>query len=130
MLQMVHILVVDDDEVFRVYLVTILRNAGYSVLDAENGQEGLERIAGISVDLIITDIFMPKMDGIDLLAAIRFSRPNVKVIAISGGYKSMNSRLTLEMAKTFGAVDIITKPFRADVVLQKVEQSLQSIKEL
>ncbi|MBF0429054.1 MAG: response regulator [Magnetococcales bacterium] len=128
MLQMVHILVVDDDEVFRVYLVTILRNAGYSVLDAENGQEGLERIAGISVDLIITDIFMPKMDGIDLLAEIRFSRPNVKVIAISGGYKSMNSRLTLEMAKTFGAVDIITKPFRADVVLQKVEQSLQSIK--
>ncbi|NGZ06304.1 MAG: response regulator [Magnetococcales bacterium] len=123
---MAHILVVDDDESFRLYLITLLRQAGHTVLEASNGETGLELFASHPVELIITDIFMPKMDGIDLLAALHAHRPNVKVIAISGGYKAMNSRLTLEMAKSFGAMDIITKPFQAGTVLQKVTRALQS----
>ncbi|MBF0271958.1 MAG: response regulator [Magnetococcales bacterium] len=123
---MAHILVVDDDESFRIYLVTLLRQAGHTVLEADNGQTGLELCAASPVELIITDIFMPKMDGIDLLAAVRTERPQVKVIAISGGYKAMNSRLTLEMATSFGAMDIITKPFQAGTVLQKVTRALES----
>ncbi|MBF0627574.1 MAG: response regulator [Magnetococcales bacterium] len=123
---MAHILVVDDDESFRVYLVTLLTQAGHTVLEADNGQTALERFASAPVELIITDIFMPKMDGIDLLAALVNNRPLVKVIAISGGYKAMNPRLTLEMAQSFGAMDIITKPFQAGTVLQKVTRALQS----
>lgn len=121
---MAHILVVDDDESFRIYLVTLLRQAGHTVLEADNGQTGLELLSSSPVELIITDIFMPKMDGIDLLAALQTDRPQVKVIAISGGYKAMNSRLTLEMAKSFGAMDILTKPFQAGTVLEKVTKAL------
>ncbi|MBF0190194.1 MAG: response regulator [Magnetococcales bacterium] len=123
---MAHILVVDDDESFRLYLVTLLGQAGHTVLEADNGQSALEWCASAPVDLIITDIFMPKMDGIDLLAAVRADRPQVKVIAISGGYKAMSSRVTLEMATSFGAVDIINKPFQAGTVLQKVTRALES----
>ncbi|MBF0339721.1 MAG: response regulator [Magnetococcales bacterium] len=123
---MATILVADDDESFRVYLVTILKQAGHTVLEAEDGQSAMERFAASPVDLIITDIFMPKMDGIDLLSALLMDRPQTRVIAISGGYKAMSSQLTLEMARSFGAMDIITKPFQAATVLQKVTQALES----
>ncbi|MEO5347782.1 MAG: response regulator [Magnetococcus sp. YQC-9] len=123
---MANILVVDDDEIFRIYLVTVLQKAGYGVIEADDGQAALEIVASTRIDLIITDIFMPKMDGIDLLAAVLEEHPHARMIAISGGYKAMNSRLTLEMAQSFGAMDIITKPFHAETVLQKVKAALDT----
>ncbi|MBF0213167.1 MAG: response regulator [Magnetococcales bacterium] len=123
---MATILVVDDDESFRIYLVTLLRQAGHTVLEADNGQTGLDLFTSAPVELIITDIFMPQMDGIDLLAALGDHHPRAKVIAISGGYKAMNPRLTLDMASSFGAIDIITKPFQAGTVLEKVSKALES----
>nr|CAX84067.1 similar to regulator protein PilR [uncultured bacterium] len=123
---MAQILVVDDDEIFRFYLVTILKQAEHTVLEASDGRMGLDLFVSSPVDLIITDIFMPRMDGIDLLAALLCGWPCAKVIAISGGYKALNAFLSLEMAKSFGAIDIITKPFRADTVLQKIANALQS----
>ncbi|GAB0056895.1 Chemotaxis protein CheY [Candidatus Magnetaquicoccaceae bacterium FCR-1] len=124
---MANILVVDDDEIFRIYLVTVLQKAGYTVLEAENGQAALDLVGTMKIDLIITDIFMPKMDGIDLLAAVLAEHPNARMIAISGGYKAMNSKLTLEMAQSFGALEIITKPFHAETVLQKVQSALATL---
>ncbi|MBF0181872.1 MAG: response regulator [Magnetococcales bacterium] len=123
---MANILVVDDDEVFRVYLGTVLRRAGHTVQEAENGQLALDLFTATPMDLVITDIFMPGMDGIDLLAALRNGPVQAKVIAISGGYKAMNPRLTLEMSKSFGAVEILTKPFDSATLLQKVDGVLRS----
>lgn len=123
---MAHILVVDDDEIIRMLLVEILQKAGHTVMEAENGQMGLERIAARSADLVITDIFMPQMDGIDLLAILSRDYPRCRIIAISGGYKAMNSQLSLKMAQAFGAVDIITKPFQVSTVISKVEQALRA----
>ncbi|MBF0459923.1 MAG: response regulator [Magnetococcales bacterium] len=108
-------------------MAEILRKAGHTVIEAENGCAGFEKIKVDPVDLTITDIFMPEMDGIDLLAAILQTYPNSKVIAITGGYKAMYSHLTLKLAQSFGAVDIITKPFQVDQVIRKVALALQSM---
>ncbi|MBF0461345.1 MAG: response regulator [Magnetococcales bacterium] len=123
---MAHILVVDDDQIIRKFLAEILRQDGHTIIEAENGQMGLEKIKTNPVDLIITDIFMPEMDGIDLLVAIMRTYPGSKIIAISGGYKAMDPQVTLGMAQLFGAVDIMTKPLHASVVIHKVGQALHS----
>ncbi len=121
---MAHILVVDDDEIFRNYLSAILQLAGHTVMEADNGQTGLQKISNSTVDLIITDIFMPKMDGIDLLAALFNLHPDSKVIAISGGSQTTHPSTLLEMAKNFGAVDVISKPFQMATVIKKVTRAL------
>ncbi|MBF0192533.1 MAG: response regulator [Magnetococcales bacterium] len=122
---MATIMVVDDDENCRLLLGAILRSSGHEVIEAENGKVGLEVYLQNSIDLIITDIFMPLMDGIDLLAAVLSRHPDRKMIAISGGYKAMNAQLILKMAQSFGAIDIISKPFQIVTVVEKVEMALQ-----
>ncbi|MBF0180009.1 MAG: response regulator [Magnetococcales bacterium] len=120
------IIVVDDDETFRFYLAGILRQAGHTVLEAAEGAACLEIIAKVRVDLIITDIFMPKVDGIDLLATLMRDHSRVKVIAISGGHAVMRSDNILEIARSFGAEEIIAKPFVAETVLKQVSRVFQS----
>ncbi|MBF0183277.1 MAG: response regulator [Magnetococcales bacterium] len=118
------IVVVDDDEVIRLLLREILQKAGHQVLEAGNGQEGLLLLQKHPVDLVITDIFMPEMDGIDLLAAILRTKPDSKIIAMSGGYKAMDPHLTLRMAQSFGALEILSKPLQADRILASVSKIL------
>ncbi|MEO5335189.1 MAG: response regulator [Magnetococcus sp. YQC-5] len=120
------IIIVDDDSIFRFYLVTVLRGAGYMVLEAENGEVCLERINSTSIDLVITDILMPKMDGIDLLANLMRNHPHIKVIAISGGHPNVHSQRILEMARSFGAMDIIAKPFATETFLYRIMKIFQS----
>ncbi|MBF0459922.1 MAG: response regulator [Magnetococcales bacterium] len=121
---MAHILVVDDDDLSRLYLVAILRNAGHTVQEAESGQKCLEQIDLNAVDLTITDIFMPVMDGFELLATLLKARPGSKVIAMSGGGLTMRKKLALHVAKKFGAIDLISKPFQSSGVLDTVTQAL------
>lgn len=122
---MAHIMVVDDDELIRVFLASLLRHVGYSVTEAENGQTCLQKIKTCAVDLVITDIFMPEMDGFYLLTELHRASPDSRMIAISGGYKSVTSQLTLQMAKAFGAIDTIAKPFKTAMVIQQVAKALQ-----
>ncbi|MEO5364095.1 MAG: response regulator [Magnetococcus sp. DMHC-8] len=123
---MAHILVVDDDEVMRAFLAAILRHVGHAVLEADNGESGLATLAAAPVDLLITDIFMPEMDGLDLLTTVLRRHPGCKIIAISGGYKAMNPQLSLTMARGLGAVDVIAKPFQTATVVRTVARVLQS----
>ncbi|MBF0213519.1 MAG: response regulator [Magnetococcales bacterium] len=122
---MATILMVDDDDNCRMLLGEALRHAGHVVVEAENGKIGLEIFNQHTIDLIITDIFMPVMDGIDLLAAVLSERPGSKVIAISGGGKAMNAGLILGMAQSFGAIEMISKPFHLVSVLRRIEAVLQ-----
>ncbi|WP_027390568.1 response regulator [Chrysiogenes arsenatis] len=81
------ILVVDDDETLRVNLTTILTLEGYSVATAENGQRGIERVTKEKFDLIITDISMPKLGGVQMIDSIRkrsFLNANTPIIVFSG----------------------------------------------
>jgi YesN/AraC family two-component response regulator len=85
---MARILVIDDQEPIRSLLRIILEGAGHEVLEASNGRLGLELYRERSANLIITDIVMPEMDGLELLLELTRNFLNVKVIAISGGLVS------------------------------------------
>jgi CheY-like chemotaxis protein len=113
------VLVVDDEEVVRDLVSRMLRRAGYHVLCAVHGSDGLRRLRAEEVDVLITDMLMPEMNGIELIDAVRQERPDVKVIAVSG----VDSRVRhLYTAMQRGADAMLLKPVaRADLV-QTVEQ--------
>ncbi len=110
---MARILVVDDDESIRFLLRAVLEFQGYDVIEAENGYEGLLRYQVEPADLVITDMQMPVMDGLELLMELQRTFPRVKVIAISGG------RRTLEVAKAF-TPHTFEKPFSLEEVVDTV----------
>ncbi len=110
---MARILVVDDDESIRFLLRAVLEFQGYDVIEAENGYEGLLCYQAEPADLVITDMQMPVMDGLELLMELQRTFPRVKVIAISGG------RRTLEVAKAF-TPHTFEKPFSLEEVVDTV----------
>ena len=83
------ILCIDDEESVRRLFQVALEGAGYRVLTAENGKQGLRLLGHQEVDLIFVDIFMPEMDGLELIPLLRKMRPANKIIAISGGSGQM-----------------------------------------
>lgn len=107
------ILLIDDDTQLRSVLRRVLGRSGYLVLEAENGREGLEILTRAEVHLVITDIIMPDMEGIELILELRRTRPDLRVIAMSaGGRISPDNYLSL--AKHSGATRTIAKPFELE----------------
>lgn len=119
------ILVVDDEELVRVTLRQMLEKAGHEVFEATNGDEALRAFDEHKdkADLVITDIIMPEKDGIETIAALRKQKPDLKIIAISGGGRTGNMDF-LDIAKKFGASDILAKPFEKEQVLNVVNKVL------
>jgi CheY-like chemotaxis protein len=114
---------VDDHPGILAVLTKILTKAGHRPVSAPNGREALKKLKAGHVDLIITDINMPDMDGIELILALRESSGRVPIIAISGG-GLMPAESLLHDASEFGAVDVIPKPFRNEDLLRLVEKHL------
>jgi len=98
---MATILVIDDQEPIRVLLRTALEEAGHEILEASNGRLGLALYRASAADLIITDIVMPEMDGLEMMVDLTRSFLNVKVIVISGGLEGEGP---LNVAKCWGRV--------------------------
>ena len=123
---MAHILIIDDDEPFRVMLVQMLTQDGHRVTSTQNGEEGLRLIAKIRTDLIITDILMPHKDGIETIMELNRIGSNIPIIAISGGRRFISAEFNLESASLVGAgiKASLAKPFvRADLRLA-IEKAL------
>jgi len=113
---MAHILVVEDDVPFGQMLVQMLRRDGHEVAVAVDGLEALRLAARIAPDLIITDILMPKMDGVETIIELTRRGSRVPVIAMSGGRRAITAEFNLESAKVLGVEVTLTKPFaRADL---------------
>jgi DNA-binding NtrC family response regulator len=102
------ILVVDDEEGARELFNTILTDEGYEVTLANNGQDALSRMQGDSYDLVVTDIKMPGMDGLQLLQEIRRAGSQADVIMVTA-YGEVESYLK---AMSLGAAEYINKPIR------------------
>jgi YesN/AraC family two-component response regulator len=102
---MKRILVVDDNILMRKLIIHLFQKESISFDEACDGFEGLEKLSEIQYDLIITDIVMPKMEGIELIMEIKRKYPLMKIIAISGG-----EPLYLYMAKKLGIQNVFTKP--------------------
>jgi CheY-like chemotaxis protein len=119
---MTRVLVADDDPSVRRVLERALEREGYVVATASNGAEALEAVAAAPPDLVVTDINMPDVDGIELLINL-VERGGIKVIAISGGGLFPKDELLAD-ARLLGAVDIIAKPFEIEDLLARVAAAL------
>lgn len=117
---MKNILVTEDDEKMRNGLVEILKGQGYKVDSAENGQKGLEMIKEKDYDVVLSDLIMPVMGGMELLRHIKQIKPGTSVIFITGFGTIENA---VEAIKV-GASDYITKPFKIDEVQSKIKKVL------
>ena len=104
------VLVIDDEAIVRLTLARMLEAAGYRVLNAANGTEGLQVFAREHVDLVICDIIMPDKEGIETIGAIRCKNRTVKIIAMSGGGRTGSDDF-LEKAARLGADRTLSKPF-------------------
>lgn len=116
------ILLIDDEEQVRILFQVTLEEAGYRVLTAENGKHGLRLLERQEVDVILVDILMPDMDGLDLIALLRKTRPAIKIIAISGGSGGGDY---LDAAKGLGAHATLNKPFSPQALLEAVASQLK-----
>jgi CheY-like chemotaxis protein len=118
-----HILVIDDDAVLRRVITLALEQAGHSVLRCENGRKAIEYLAHAQADLLITDIVMPEMDGVETVRAARRLAPQLPILAISGG-GSFAPDDYLGIAQVFGANAVLPKPFRPAELVAKVAAML------
>ncbi|HEX4968442.1 MAG TPA: response regulator [Nitrospiraceae bacterium] len=119
--RMTTILLIDDEESVRMLFQMALAQAGYHVLTAESGSHGLRLLQQQEVDLALVDIFMPEMDGLELIRRLRAARPTSKIIAMSGGSWEWDY---LDTAKQLGANSTLKKPFSLQELLAAVSSQL------
>ena len=111
------IVVVEDHPEHLDYLATLLRRAGYAVAPFASATEALAHLAATPARLVITDVFMPDMDGFEVLLSIRRTAPATKVIAISG---STRDGFFLKAMRDLGADASFTKPLEVEPFLGAV----------
>ncbi len=120
---MARILVIDDEELVRVSLRKILETAGHDVVEAPDGQEGLERYRENPTDVVITDIIMPHIEGLETIQTLKQEYPDVKIIAISGG-GAIDKNTLLTWAAKIGAQLVVAKPFKSKEIVDAVRRAL------
>ena len=122
---MTRILVVEDVLEVRVSITASLEEAGFVVDEAPDGAVALAILERQPCDLIITDLWMPNMDGIDLLKRLRAINPKLPVIAISGGApRRAPIDYSVALANTWGADRVLHKPFDNDDLVDEVKKLL------
>ena len=120
---MARVLIIDDAEYVRQTLGQALEDDGHAVLMATNGREGLEVFGAERPDLVITDVLMPDMEGIETIRELRRIAPELKIVVISGGGR-VNNVDYLELARKFGAAAALRKPFPLDEFCRVVNDCL------
>ncbi|PYO99244.1 MAG: response regulator [Gemmatimonadetes bacterium] len=113
----------DDDELLRGALRVTLEGAGYEVMEAANGDEGLRLQRAHGADVVLVDIFMPVRDGLEVIKALRAEIPESKIIAVSGGGRTGQIEV-LRAAAAFGASRTLLKPFAPRVLLTAIRELL------
>src|SRR5690348_11179207 len=108
---MAHILLVEDSPEVSLSVREILVAGGHTVEEAGTGKQALDRLKKSKFDLVVSDIWMPEMDGIAFLKEIRGSGSDLPVVVISGGAPNAPLTYTAPLASTFGANAVVYKPF-------------------
>jgi two-component system, OmpR family, response regulator CpxR len=118
--------VIDDDAQVRCLIAMMLKRAGYEVAQAKDGGEGIELCSALDPEVVVTDIFMPRQDGIDVLREVKARARQPRVVAISGGSPRLQLDF-LNVAESMGADAVIQKPFTPSQLLQAVTGNPQSV---
>jgi len=114
------ILIVDDQLGIRLLLNEVLKKEGYQTYQAENGQLALELAGTHSPDLVLLDIKIPGIDGIEILKRMKEINPSIRVIIMT----AYGEREVINEAKELGALTHITKPFDIEELVKKVQENL------
>lgn len=120
---MARVLVVDDNPEVLEFVGRCLERAGHIADRATNGAQALRRLDENGYDLVVTDIFMPDRDGLEVIRRVRDGAKATPIIAMSGGSPRAPMDF-LRMARALGAVEILHKPFRPDEINGLVERLL------
>lgn len=115
------VLIIEDDELVMNMLKQTFERAGYDVGTASNGRIGLQLYQCKPYDVVITDLIMPDMEGIETISKLRKGNPDVQVIAISGGGR-ISPEDYLYLAKKLGAVKTFSKPVDRNELLEAVKE--------
>lgn len=119
------ILLVDDDDSVASMTERALTLFGYEVIRARNGREALAAYDPRAIQLVLTDLAMPEMGGIELIATLRKAHPEVKVIAMSGGSGQGSPEAHLDTALDAGATSPLVKPFSLEELRRAIERCLK-----
>lgn len=120
---MARVLVIEDDVEMRSMMTCTLDRAGHETISARDGREGIDSFRSVPADLIITDIFMPEMDGLEIIVELCRDFPDVRIIAISGGGRLSGVDYLPDAAK-LGARLTLRKPFSPPELLRAVDDVL------
>jgi DNA-binding response OmpR family regulator len=120
------ILLIDDDAAIRKLIRMILEKAGFEVVEAADGKAGIRAYRNHGADVVLCDLFMPDLDGLEVIRGLCREFPDVKVIALSGG----GFQGTVDMlpaARVLGAVAVLHKPFKLQEILAAIHQTSQPL---
>jgi len=122
---MAHILIIDDEDLVRRSVCKFLEHEGHTVSESSTGKEGLDLVHRQSFDLLITDIFMPEIDGLEVIQKLRQENSSLKILAITGGGTTGGFNF-LPQAKAFGAHATLRKPFLHEELLEALQVALNA----
>jgi CheY-like chemotaxis protein len=111
------ILIIDDDPLLREVAVELLSDAGHDCAVAEDGRQGLAVLQARPVDLVLLDMIMPVMDGVETLGQIKARWPDLPVVVMSAGTRTMAMQSLLRLAASLGADEVLQKPLRGETLL-------------
>lgn len=126
---MANILIVDDDAAVQTTIRIVLERAGHAVVVAGDGRKGLVTFEAGDFDLLILDIFMPGMDGLETMKLIHQRQPLIPILVISGQPISWDPSTApdfLKMVTKLGAIATLQKPFRPAELLNAVSDTLEA----
>ena len=116
---MARVLVVDDEQSERLFLEQILLRGGHDTFIASDGEQGYETYLENRIDVIVTDLYMPNVDGLEFIARLGGAFPNTPVIAVSGSGDGL-----LEAAKGMDTFAVLEKPVDPDELLATIAEAL------
>ncbi len=121
---MARILLVDDEKDFRRIVSRMLTAGGHQVEEAADGRQAIEAYRARPSDLVLADLYLPDIDGVEVIIRLRHEFPDVRILAVSGG-GHLGKDDVLEIAANVGAQATLTKPLDQKTLLATVERLLQ-----
>ena len=121
---MAHVVVVDDVAVVSTAISIMLTRAGHTVETAASGREALSIVVRRAPDAVITDLWMPDLDGLGLIRALQADFPDVAIVAMSGGSRRYSGKSSLDHALESGVRELLMKPFGTADLLKSIANAL------
>ena len=119
---MTTILLIEDSEYQRLYIKAMLNSMGFHVIEACDGEQAIKLFDKTTIDLVMTDIFMPEKEGLSTIMELKELSSNLKIIAMSSGNKALPN--ALDLATEFGADVCIRKPFEINLLRDTLSKCL------